>query len=60
MPARPQGRCPAARFGSGEDAFAIMDYLKSIEPINFRVPENVPQGQRTTRDYVHFGVYRSR
>lgn len=45
---------------SDEDVFAIVDYLRSIEPINSRVPENVPPGERTSQKYVHFGVYRSR
>lgn len=45
---------------SDEDVFAIVDYLRSIEPITSRVPGNVPPGQRTSREYVHFGVYRSR
>jgi mono/diheme cytochrome c family protein len=45
---------------SDEDAFAIVEYLRSIEPINFRVPENVAPGHKTSSDYVHFGVYRSR
>jgi mono/diheme cytochrome c family protein len=45
---------------SDEDVFAIVDYLRSIEPVQFRVPENVPPGSRASADYVHFGVYRSR
>ena len=45
---------------SDEDVLAIVDYLHSVEPINSRVPENVPPGQRTSQEYVHFGVYRSR
>jgi len=45
---------------SDEDAFAIVDYLRSIEPINSRVPENVAPGERTSHEYVHFGVYKSR
>jgi mono/diheme cytochrome c family protein len=45
---------------SDEDVFAIADYLQSIEPIRFRAPENVPPGQLTSEEYVHFGVYRSR
>ena len=43
-----------------EDVFAIVDYLRSIEPINSRVPENVTPGERSPHQYVHFGVYRSR
>lgn len=45
---------------SDEDVFAIVAYLRRIEPVRFRAPENVPQGQRTSHEYVHFGVYRSR
>jgi hypothetical protein len=45
---------------SDADAFAIAEYLKRLEPISFRVPENVPPGSRTSEEYVHFGVYRSR
>jgi hypothetical protein len=45
---------------SDEDAYAIVDYLRSIEPVNFRVPENVEPGRSTSSQYVHFGVYRSR
>ena len=45
---------------SDEDAFAIVDYLRSIEPINSRVPEDVAPGQPTSHEYVHFGVYKSR
>ena len=42
------------------DVMAIVGYLQSIEPVSFRVPENVPAGRGTTEQYVHFGVYRSR
>ena len=43
-----------------DDAMAIVGYLKSLEPIQNPLPENVPPGRRTTERYVHFGVYRSR
>lgn len=45
---------------SDEDVFAIVDYLRNIEPINSRVPENVAPGERTSHEHVYFGVYRSR
>ncbi|HEX6259917.1 MAG TPA: hypothetical protein VFZ51_04620 [Woeseiaceae bacterium] len=45
---------------SDNDMMAMVGYLRSIEPVNFRVPENVPPGRRTSEQYVHFGVYRSR
>jgi hypothetical protein len=42
-----------------EDAEAVAVYLKSLPPVQHRVPENVRAGQRTRAPYVHFGVYRS-
>lgn len=45
---------------SDNDIMAIVGYLRRLEPVSFRVPENVPAGRRTTERYVHFGVYRSR
>ena len=45
---------------SDNDMMAMVGYLRSIEPVNFRVPENVTPGRRTSEQYVHFGVYRSR
>ncbi|HLT91064.1 MAG TPA: cytochrome c [Woeseiaceae bacterium] len=51
---------PAYARLTDEDVYAIVDYLRSIEPINSRVPENVPPGRATQHEYVHFGVYRRR
>jgi mono/diheme cytochrome c family protein len=45
---------------SDNDIMAIVGYLRRIEPVPFRVPENVPPGRRTSERYVHFGVYQSR
>jgi hypothetical protein len=45
---------------SDSDIMAIVGYLRHLEPVSFRVPENVPTGRRTSERYVHFGVYRSR
>ena len=45
---------------SDEDAYAMADYLKSVEPVYFETPENVPPGRKTSHDYVHFGVYWTR
>jgi mono/diheme cytochrome c family protein len=45
---------------SDEDVYAMADYLKSIEPVRLATPENVPPGQQTSHDYVHFGVYWTR
>lgn len=42
------------------DVLAIVGYLRSIEPVRHRVPDNVPAGRKTSSRYVHFGVYRSR
>lgn len=43
-----------------DDVYAMVDYLKSIDPIRRVTPENVPPGRQTPHDYVHFGVYRTR
>lgn len=51
---------PAYSSLSLEDAHAIAVYLYSLEPVQHKVPFNVSPGQKTTEDYVHFGVYRSR
>ena len=45
---------------SEEDAWSIVGYLKSLEPVRHRVPNDVSPGSSTREDYVHFGVYRSR
>ena len=45
---------------SDDDAWAIVAYLRSLEPIENMVPVNVPAGRSTTETYVHFGVYRSK
>ena len=42
---------------SDEDAVAIANYLGSIEPVNHRVPDNVPQGKKATEPFVYFGIY---
>jgi mono/diheme cytochrome c family protein len=42
---------------SDEDAYAMVDYLKSIEPVRLVIPDNVPPGQQTPYDYIYFGVY---
>jgi mono/diheme cytochrome c family protein len=43
-----------------DDAWAIVAYLRSMDPVENTVPVNVPVGQKTSETYVHFGVYRSR
>lgn len=43
-----------------DDVDAIVTYLRSIPPINNKVPAEVLPGQRATSPFVYFGVYRSR
>ena len=45
---------------SNDDAYAIVGYLRNIEPISYRVPDDVPVGTMAGYPFVHFGVYRSR
>ena len=45
---------------SNDDAWAIVAYLRSLEPIEHEVPTDVPVGSRANAPYVHFGVYRSK
>jgi mono/diheme cytochrome c family protein len=45
---------------SDDDAWAIIAYLRSLEPIEHVVPADVPVGTRARAPYVHFGVYRSK
>ncbi|MDH5345034.1 MAG: cytochrome c [Gammaproteobacteria bacterium] len=45
---------------SDDDAWAIVAYLRSLEPVENTVPVNVPVGRKTDATYVHFGVYRSK
>ena len=45
---------------SDDDAWAIVGYLRSLEPVENMVPADVPEGTRSSSPYVHFGVYRSR
>ena len=45
---------------SDEDLTAIVSYLRSIEPVQHKLPAEVIPGQKTRHRYVHFGVYRSR
>lgn len=45
---------------TGDDAWAIVAYLRSLEPIENTVPVNIPAGRSTSETFVHFGVYRSK
>ena len=43
-----------------DDVDAIVAYLRSIPAIEHRIPAEVPPGNKTSRPFVYFGVYRSR
>lgn len=45
---------------SSDDVDAIVAYLKSIKPIENRVPAAVEPGQKASKPFVYFGVYRSK
>lgn len=45
---------------SDADASAIVAYLRSLPPVEHKVPDNVSPGSKTEELFVHFGVYRSR
>jgi hypothetical protein len=45
---------------SQSDIYAIVGYLRNIEPVNHQVPDDVAPGRKATSPFVHFGVYRSR
>ena len=45
---------------SPEDISAIVIYLRSIESVSHRVPDDVVPGTATDELFVYFGVYRSR
>ncbi len=45
---------------SNEDVDAIVAYLRSIPPVQHRVPDSVPPGRKAPAPFVHFGVYRSK
>ena len=42
-----------------EDTEAIAMYLKSLPPVNHKVPKDVQPGKKSKAPFVHFGVYRS-
>lgn len=43
-----------------DDVDAIVAYLRSIPAIEHRIPAEVPPGNKTSRPFVYFGVYRNR
>lgn len=45
---------------SDDDTMAIVRYLRSIEPVRHRVPDEVEPGERARHPFVYFGVYQSR
>lgn len=45
---------------SDSDANAILQYLRNIDAVKHRVPDEVAPGSRASEPYVHFGVYEKR
>lgn len=45
---------------TGDDAEAIVRYLRSIRPIRHVVPDDVEPGTAASHPFIYFGVYRSR
>jgi mono/diheme cytochrome c family protein len=43
-----------------EDTTAIVSYLRSIDPVEHQVPDEVEPGETASDPFVYFGVYRSR
>jgi len=43
-----------------EDVTAIVAYLRSIKPVNHKVPDEVKPGEKAKHPFVYFGVYRRR
>lgn len=42
------------------DTSAIVEYLRSIDPVRHRVPDEVPPGSLAGTRFVYFGVYEQR
>jgi mono/diheme cytochrome c family protein len=45
---------------TNNDVTAIVSYLRSIDPVEHQVPDEVAPGQKASSPFVYFGVYRSR
>ena len=45
---------------TNDDVTAMVAYLRSIEPVRHRVPDNVEPGRETSEPFVYFGVYQRR
>ena len=43
-----------------DDVDAIVAYLRSIPAVEHRVPSEVAPGNKTSKPFVYFGVYRNR
>ncbi|MDX1516632.1 MAG: c-type cytochrome [Woeseiaceae bacterium] len=43
-----------------DDVRAIVSYLRSVDPVTHRVPDEALPGSRAREPFVYFGVYRSR
>jgi len=43
-----------------DDVTAMVAYLRSIEPVRHRIPDNVEPGRETSESFVYFGVYQRR
>lgn len=51
---------PAYTRLSDPDVSAIVAYLRSLPAVSHAVPDAVPEGMKTRKQYVHFGIYRNR
>ena len=51
---------PAYTRLAAKDAGAIIAYLRSLSPVEHRVPANVKPGDPAIQPFVYFGVYRKR
>jgi mono/diheme cytochrome c family protein len=45
---------------TSDDVDAIVAYLKSIRPIRHKVPDPIQPGQKASKPFVYFGIYRSK
>jgi mono/diheme cytochrome c family protein len=45
---------------SDDDTRDIVAYLRSLTPVEHKVPDNITPGVKTNKRFVHFGVYKSR
>jgi mono/diheme cytochrome c family protein len=43
-----------------EDVTAIVSYLRSVDPVEHRVPDEVAPGQKARNPFIYYGIYRSR